>query len=573
MRANLSFHTLRTFARRHKILLFALLLALILMLYRLDEVDLEGDTNHYASRAVGLADIMFAQRQTTPYRWFETIPWWARISFPPTPLLFLILHVALSLRETVLMVKVPFLFFSLGTIVITYLLIQRLFPEDEGKRFARWSALALALANGLIWAGRNPHLEGGVLFFLMLTLLMFARWLDDEKRWLGFGLALGLALLTKYNALFILPALLGYLLIFHRGRLKKKQFWLAAGAALLLFTPVIIYNAMLWRARGHLDAQFSRLFHLPSPWDLSGAATDRANLLDALLNLVRMNSLPYLLLGGGGLILLWQKHKRAATLLWLYLFFLAVFLFAIGSDPRFLIFFAPLLALGVAVVTVAAAQRLPSIVWHASAIVLGLFFLIYISANQHTLLVEGAKTTWLRSRHRSINYGLSQLDNFLDAYSKKLVAAENLKTFNAGKGIKIKNPWLTRYQESPGRVDHFTALNHILVYDDAIHWFARQWLFERRTFYHNLPLYSPKIIAELQALFGGDKDEKVYHLIKATEQTLIDPQAPKGGIAATLEELLISKEVEPALIYRSDGQVAFKIYRFEGAFGFDLKKE
>jgi hypothetical protein len=64
-------------------------------------------------------------------------------------------------------------------------------------------------------------------------------------RWLGAGVAVGIALLAKYTAALLAPALL--LLLVWDGELRREAAtpwpWLGAAAALALFTPCLLWNA------------------------------------------------------------------------------------------------------------------------------------------------------------------------------------------------------------------------------------------------------------------------------------------------------------------------------------------
>ena len=79
------------------------------------------------------------------------------------------------------------------------------------------------------------------------TLFFLERALLGEKRlaWLGVGLSFGIGLLSKYTILLLGPAALLFVLIDPRSRrwLGRKEPYLAAATAALLFSPVIYWNA------------------------------------------------------------------------------------------------------------------------------------------------------------------------------------------------------------------------------------------------------------------------------------------------------------------------------------------
>jgi 4-amino-4-deoxy-L-arabinose transferase-like glycosyltransferase len=121
---------------------------------------------------------------------------------------------------------------------------EALFP---GRKVGEWAA---ALLNAtLLFA------VGSVLMTPDTPLLVFwcaAIWAaaklhatGDGRWWLAFGAFAGLALLSKYTALLLGPGILLWLLLEPRLRpwLVRWQLWAGGAIALLLFTPVIWWNA------------------------------------------------------------------------------------------------------------------------------------------------------------------------------------------------------------------------------------------------------------------------------------------------------------------------------------------
>lgn len=87
---------------------------------------------------------------------------------------------------------------------------------------------------------------------------------DDHRWWLAAGLFGGLALASKYTALLLLPAVALFVLVPDwRGRqLRSPWLWLGAALALLVFSPVLYWNAT------HDWASFR--FQLDRPAQISG---------------------------------------------------------------------------------------------------------------------------------------------------------------------------------------------------------------------------------------------------------------------------------------------------------------
>jgi len=151
---------------------------------------------------------------------------------------------------------------TLGTGWLLWRLARRLAPDDAG---AGPRALALAFASPLLamltafaW---NDHL---LLLGWLLSSWLSLEFLDEVQRGkrgrttllLGAGLALGLAGLSKYSALFLGGAVAVVITRDRRLRhlWRDPRLWLAAALALLVISPVLLWNG------AHGGASFR--FHL-----------------------------------------------------------------------------------------------------------------------------------------------------------------------------------------------------------------------------------------------------------------------------------------------------------------------
>jgi len=83
----------------------------------------------------------------------------------------------------------------------------------------------------------------------LLTLLFLLKALPDrellkESRWfiLFAGVTTGLALLSKYHAVFLITGTFAFILFYNRRWFTAKETWFALVTALLLFLPVLIWN-------------------------------------------------------------------------------------------------------------------------------------------------------------------------------------------------------------------------------------------------------------------------------------------------------------------------------------------
>ncbi|MDC0709975.1 glycosyltransferase family 39 protein [Stigmatella sp. ncwal1] len=97
---------------------------------------------------------------------------------------------------------------------------------------ALWSSVPISILSG-VWATPDTPL------LLFWTLALWALW---RERWILAGLALGLALLSKYSAMLLGVAFLATAV---RERRLPAGAWGAALLGALLFLPVVLWNAQL----------------------------------------------------------------------------------------------------------------------------------------------------------------------------------------------------------------------------------------------------------------------------------------------------------------------------------------
>lgn len=128
-------------------------------------------------------------------------------------------------------------------------LMARLGRRVAGPWGGFWAALALNVAAyHTAAAGAFALPDGPLLFFWLLTLdrlLAAAETPTSTARWLQVGVAWGLALLSKYHAVFLPAGMLLYLVVEPRARaiLRMKGPYLATAVGLLCFAPVLAWNA------------------------------------------------------------------------------------------------------------------------------------------------------------------------------------------------------------------------------------------------------------------------------------------------------------------------------------------
>lgn len=146
---------------------------------------------------------------------------------------------------TELMVRLPAVLLSLGSLLVLYFFSLELFSSHKVSFWAAFSVLVIPIfsAGSMLMTIDAP--------FVFLWLL--AGWLSwravqassGHYLWLALGAALGLGFLAKYTMLLFIPSLFMFLLVSGRQRrwLARKEPYLALVLALVLAGPVIFWNA------------------------------------------------------------------------------------------------------------------------------------------------------------------------------------------------------------------------------------------------------------------------------------------------------------------------------------------
>lgn len=122
-------------------------------------------------------------------------------------------------------------------------------PSAPGERAAWWTALALALAPLMHILGMGLLPDSLLMLWAVALMAQTHRLMQPgaagrTRAWLGLGLLLGLAGLSKYTAVFCAVAVAYALLAAHGlALLRNARLWLAAVLALVMVLPVLVWNA------------------------------------------------------------------------------------------------------------------------------------------------------------------------------------------------------------------------------------------------------------------------------------------------------------------------------------------
>ncbi len=168
---------------------------------------------------------------------------WSYFDHPPLAAYAIAASTAL-VGQAVFGIKLAAVGWSLGWNLLWARLVLDMFDD---RRLAFWS---LAVLNGcLLYLGMGVTAtpDGPLLFGWIGTI--WAVWRASvsgrTRWWLAAGAFAGLAMLGKYAAVLLLPVVLLYLALSPRQRhwLRRPQPYLAVLIAIVLFTPVLVWNA------------------------------------------------------------------------------------------------------------------------------------------------------------------------------------------------------------------------------------------------------------------------------------------------------------------------------------------
>jgi len=135
--------------------------------------------------------------------------------------------------------------------IVAMLVTQLLLADIVRRMTHHFRAIAFAvlmpeaaLYYGLLMAKVSPDIALIPFAVAMIWSLVRLAESGDGRWWLAAGLFAGLALLSKFTAAFLLPAVLAFMLVpdWRRRWLASPYPWLAAAIAFLVFLPVLIWN-------------------------------------------------------------------------------------------------------------------------------------------------------------------------------------------------------------------------------------------------------------------------------------------------------------------------------------------
>lgn len=489
------------------ILIGIFLIGVILRFYNLWDIELGGDPALNSMRAVGWFDFLATGGQTSPIIWFGYIPWWGNLSFHDhPPLVFFIQHLFFRfLGDSTFVALLPFGIAGIATMLALYILLQ----SKVSKVAAYVGTLFFAVSSFAVSVARSGFLEGIELLFVTLSIVFLIFFL--EKREKGdlylylWAVSVGLAILSKYTAIFLIPSAFMVLAIYKRELFSKKTFFIAFALLLLVLSPVIIYNIMMFWTRGHFDSALSSMLGMrPDDFSVICCRSVDANVVKnfntMMLSLKQSFSIPLLFAFAlGYIIMIVQWIRRGIVPLTMTVVIHSIFLaimFLFGEiSSRYMSIGIPLFAI---IFSLTFGQVQDFFRHHSK-----LFFLPYLllgviliseflyTINTH-MLKQPLVSPVLAYSHGINNEGFEELNQFLNiSVYKKLPEPERIEAAN--------------------NIFNHNIRDEVILFDERVNWFSRVWYVDRYIHYYRQPLI---YFTDLFKMMEGGQTLNIFHFLE-----------------------------------------------------------
>lgn len=512
-------------------------------LWDLGNAELTFDEGLYAFRSVGYLDYLESAAQPTPVQLFSgrALPWWTRLSFHDhPPFLFLVQRVSfMALGDSLFAARLPSALAGIAAIMLMFFIVRRLLQSDVAGLIA---AALVSVSSAHVFISRLAMMESVLVALLLLNILAFLRFIEHPRRWIAFGTSFGLVLLTKYVGVVLLPVYIAVIAIQQPALFKHWRAYAAGALAILLFSPVIIYNIMLYKNFGHVDLQLSYLFgNMPAYWQGESGKTQEP-FGNIIANLRALYSPLLLLIGLAGAVYAVAVRAARKTLALPVIAGASVtlLLIAVGSAPRFTaLYVVPLIPLAASAFFIFLKQ-FPKPKLLAAALV------IVIAAEASFMIKNEFENT--------PNYGIAQLARYFDDVFGDARPANLPRHQNPTLDSAIR----TSAEEIPA-----TLLPSGIIYDDNLSIGPMLWLFSRRQYYHGIPVMPASVFLEAQKSKNTAAFQYVaLYFVKAGEGAPL--KRARVTAAEEIEKALAAGGVKPAFAaIDGDGIRAFTVYAFK----------
>lgn len=558
------------------VLIVILLISSFFRLFGLSSRDTLGDEANYGFRSIGYLDYDNEPVQhSTPIEWYDSdAPKWLAYSFHDAPpLFFLIQHASFRVfGDNRFALRFPSAIFGVLSIPLIILIGANLYSLPVGFIAGALSAVSISA----IYISRIGIIESTLVFFLLLTNLIFLYALKNRWLFIAMGVSFGLSLLTKYTAVVFFPISIVCVYVLKKEVFHDWRLWCGYVIALVMQTPVILYNLHLYVSFGHVDYALMNLFGEPPDVWQSNPGREIGSIWDRIANFVPQLFFTHfwvivILFGFSLGYILWrisqkpkERGKRHAFLLVSYLF-LVILIIMLGPAPRFLSMAGPYMRLAIAYcIYIIWQHTVPNRrKWIALGVslvgILSLFYAINSFILPHPIgpwrLAYGAVV------RNSFKWGYAELGDYLrkELYHKRPTFTvkphyEFLKTvLNDRKDTTIERG----YEPYPA----------IIIYDQNIARMPEHWIFDRLNIYKGWPVFTVEDYQKMIAQNGIKRIQDmnlVYYFIIPFEAVHQKQEPRLTANGEYFEGLLQERKIEPKYIKTFDEFLSFRVYRWQG---------
>lgn len=531
--------------------------------------DLLSDDALYSFRSLGWFDYVGGVLQTTPIQWFGSVPWWGNFSFhdaPPLVFAFQFLFFSVF-GMSILAAKAPFALAGAAVILV----LSAIFSEWRNRKAAFIAAAFIAVSSYAAWVSLAGFLESFEVFFLILSTFFFLRYLRQDTFFNAcvWGSALGLALLSKYTAIFFLAGIFCYTFVWKRGLFVRKSFWFAMVCMILVLIPVIIYNANVFVTRGHFDAALSSMVGMhPDDFKIIAGRSINTDFIGNTATLFTVMSgmispLFFLLMISGVIFLFIKVIRKKGDVLDNFLFCTLLFAFLMfmfmGASERFLYVIIPFV-ISAAVVFIGdfmayLRQRLPQAIPYVFALVfLVIGFELFFTINANILARPLSANPLFTQNTRLQSFGFNDLGMYIRGAIYPGV-------------YEFKRPHVL---EEINTLEKKSFNENILLFNETMLWAPYVWYIQPYSMYYRLPVISltnylqiiPEDSDPLEMLARTGAPGMYY--INGVSDDVVDPVKGENDAMRSLErafaEYLEKNGFLDTEIRGPSGDIAFKIY-------------
>lgn len=139
-------------------------------------------------------------------------------------------------------IRLPAPLFHMATALLLIPIARRTIGSDAGP----WAAVTFATLPAVSLSGVLISTDTIQLTFVACAILLFLRLTErpSAPAAAGLGLALGLAFMTKYSVLFLIPGVGGAMLLLPRARIRWRDALIAASVGTLVVLPNLWWNVL-----------------------------------------------------------------------------------------------------------------------------------------------------------------------------------------------------------------------------------------------------------------------------------------------------------------------------------------